>query len=740
MKARPLRFHLAWLALGLLIPLVVFTAGVLDRFAVSQRAAREQGMRETARALALAVDRELGQSIRALEVLSHAEPLSRDDLETFYATCKAVVHSRQPWTLLALVDVDGRMHFTTDRPFGESVSNPVARPYLRRVLETGRPVISDYPFARMQGPPTVVVAMPVFRGERITSVLLAHYSMRHFGNLWTEQRIPSDWVGTLVDEEGVILSRSRAAERLVGTVAPVAFIESMRAAGGEGFFPSVTADGMKAYSAVARSQVVPWTMVFSAPRAIFSAPMERSFLELLVAGLVCCAVAAGWATLMGRRITHPLRALARAATDSAATPAAFTRLSTTGISELEEVRVALARTTALVAEREEALRAKMREAEAARAEAEAANRAKDQFLAMLGHELRNPLSAITSGVKVLSIARDEARRERTRALVERQAFHLARLVDDLLDVARVSSGRITLQKGAMDLGECVHRAVAALESSGRMQAHQLDVKAEPAVMEGDENRLGQVVTNLVSNALKYTPDGGRVTVRTHVDAEQVVLEVSDTGVGLPPEVLPRVFDLFFQADGTLDRSQGGLGVGLTLVKRLVELHGGTVEARSEGASRGSIFTVRLPRGAVAASPHPRTGAEGPGVARRILLVEDHADSRQLVRELLEADGHTVHEAEDGPSGLEKARELRPDVVLLDIGLPGLDGYAVARALRAFAETGRRPRLIALTGYGLKEDRARAIQAGFDEHVVKPVDIVRLREVLSAPGDTMGAAS
>ncbi|QSQ27206.1 response regulator [Pyxidicoccus parkwayensis] len=738
MKARPLRIHLALLALGLLVPLVVFTAGVLDRFATSQRAAREQGMRETARALALAVDRELGQSIRALEVLSHSEPLARGDLETFYATCKAVVRSRQPWTSLALLDAEGRTRFTTDQPFGESVSGTVDRPYLREVLETGRPVISDYPFTRKQGPPTVVVAMPVRDDARVTGVLLAHYSMQHFDRLWSDQRIPREWVGTVVDEEGVILSRSRGAERFVGVSAPQDFITSMRAAGNEGFFPSVTVDGMEAYSAVARSRVVPWTMVFSAPREVFSAPMKRSSLALLVAGLVCCVVAGAWATVMGRRITHPLRALARAATDSAATPEAFTRLDTTAVSELEEVRVALARTTALVAEREAALRAKMREAEAARAEAEAANRAKDQFLAMLGHELRNPLSAITSGVKVLSVARDEARRERTRALVERQAFHLARLVDDLLDVARVSSGRITLQKSTLDLGECVRRAIAALESSGRTQQHELLVDARPAPMEGDENRLYQVVTNLVSNALKYTPAGGRVTVCTRVEAETVVLEVSDTGVGLSPEVVPRVFDLFFQADHTLDRSQGGLGVGLTLVKRLVELHGGAVEARSEGLSRGSTFTVRLPRGVVKETSDSRDGTTGQVVRLRILLVEDHADSRQLVRELLEADGHTVYEAEDGPSGLEKARELRPDVVLLDIGLPGLDGYSVARALRD-SEAGQGPRLIALTGYGLKEDRARAMQAGFDEHVVKPVDIVRLREVLSAPGGEAVAA-
>jgi signal transduction histidine kinase/ActR/RegA family two-component response regulator len=729
MKARPLRFHLALLALGLLVPLGLFGAGAVDRFAEAQWSVREQGMRETARALALAVDRELGQSIRALEVLSYSEPLARGDLATFYATCKSVVRSGQPWSALSLVDVEGRTVFTTDQPFGTGVADTSDRPYVRQVLAQGRPVISDYPFQRRQGPPTVVVAMPVRSGTRVTGVLVALYSMRHFDTLWSEQRVPREWVGSLVDEEGVILSRSREAERFVGTPARPDFIARMRAAS-EDFFPTTTVDGMKAYTAVVRSQVAPWAVAFSAPREYFAVPADRPLLALLIAGLVCCLIAAAWASWVGRRITLPLRALARAATDSAATPAAFTSVGPTGISELEGLRVALARTTALVAEREAALHAKMREAEAARAEAEAANRAKDQFLAMLGHELRNPLSAITSGVKVLSVARDEARRERTRALVERQALHLARLVDDLLDVARVSSGRITLQKGPLDLAECVRRAVTALESSGRTRAHRLTVDVEPAWLSGDESRLSQVVTNLVSNALKYTPEGGHVRVRTRAEGGHAVLEVTDTGVGLPPEVLPRVFDLFFQEDRSLDRSQGGLGVGLTLVKRLVELHGGTVAAASEGPSRGSTFTVRLPRGEVAAAQASPAVAAAPGTGRRLLLVEDHTDSRHMVRQLLEADGHTVFEAEDGPSGLEKAREVRPDAVLLDIGLPGLDGYAVARTLRATAE-GRGLLLIALTGYGLQEDRLRALQAGFDEHLVKPVDLHRLREVLAA---------
>ncbi|NOJ80689.1 hybrid sensor histidine kinase/response regulator [Myxococcus xanthus] len=721
MKPRSLRFYLGFLALGLLVPLVLFAAGAVNRFAASQREARAQGMRETARALALVVERELGQSIRALEVLSHSAPLMQGDLKTFHSTCQAVVASQAQWGSLSLLDVEGRTMFTTDQPFGADLTAPVdERPYVREVVETGRVVISDFPYQRFQGQPTVVVAMPVRRQGVLAGVLVATYAMQHFDKLWDEQRVPGNWVGTLVDEEGVILSRSRGRARFVGTKARPEYIANIRASP-EGFFASQTVDGMKSFAAYARLQVVPWTVSFAGPREVFTASVDQSLAALLIAGLGCCVIATAWAAWVSRRMTRPLRALARAARERPDSADAFTNVGPTGITELEDLRATLALTAAMVMEREDALRAKM-------TEAEAANLAKDQFLAMLGHELRNPLSAITSGVKVLSVTEDAACRERARALVERQAIHLARLVDDLLDVERVSSGRILLQSQAMDLSECVRRAVAALESSGRTQAHQVEVEAPRAWLEGDASRLEQVVTNLVSNALKYTPPGGRIRVVTREEPGHVVLEVSDTGDGLSPELQERVFELFFQAERTLDRAQGGLGIGLTLVKRLVELHGGSVCARSDGLKKGSTFTVRLPRGQVEQAPRLQDAPMAPAPGRHVLLVDDHADSRQLVRELLELDGHTVSEAEDGPSGLARARELRPEVVLLDIGLPGLDGYEVARALRSTDE-GRELMLIAVTGYGLADDRRRALEAGFDEHLVKPVDFTRLRELL-----------
>ncbi|NVI97629.1 response regulator [Myxococcus sp. AM009] len=721
MKPRSLRFYLGLLALGLLVPLVLFAAGAVSRFAVSQREARAQGMRETARALTLVVERELGQSVRALEVLSHSAPLSQGDLETFHATCQAVVASQAQWGSLFLLDVEGRTMFSTDQPFGTDLTALVdERPYVREVVETGRVVISDFPSPRLQGAPTVAVAMPVRRQGVLAGVLVATYAMQHFDKLWDEQRVPGDWLGALVDEEGVILSRSRGRARFVGTKARPEYVERIRASR-EGFFATQTVDGMKSFTAYSRLRLVPWTVSFSGPREVFAASVNQSLFALLIAGLGCCAVATAWAAWVSRRMTRPLRALARAARERPDSADAFTNVGPTGISELEDLRATLALTAAMVMEREAALRTKM-------TEAEAANLAKDQFLAMLGHELRNPLSAITSGVKVLSVTEGAASRERARALVERQALHLARLVDDLLDVERVSSGRILLQKQTMDLSECVRRAVAALESSGRTQAHQVEVEAPRAWLEGDASRLEQVVTNLVSNALKYTPHGGRVRVVTREEPGHVVLEVSDTGDGLSPDLQERVFELFFQAERTLDRAQGGLGIGLTLVKRLVELHGGSVRAHSDGLAKGSTFTVRLPRGQVEQAPVLQDAPVAPASGRHVLLVDDHTDSRQLVRELLEMEGHTVSEAEDGPSGLARARELRPEVVLLDIGLPGLDGYEVARALRSTDE-GRDLVLIAVTGYGLEEDRRRALEAGFDEHLVKPVDLARLRELL-----------
>jgi signal transduction histidine kinase/KaiC/GvpD/RAD55 family RecA-like ATPase/CheY-like chemotaxis protein len=363
-------------------------------------------------------------------------------------------------------------------------------------------------------------------------------------------------------------------------------------------------------------------------------------------------------------------------------------------------------------------------------EQERAVHARDQFLAMLGHELRNPLSAITLATAL--IERNNGNAVKQLAILKRQTEHMARLVDDLLDVARVTAGKIVLRKTSVDVAEMARRSVQAHELTARSQSLRLRMIAPPApvLVEADAVRLEQVITNLLNNAIKYTPPGGEITVEVTAEGERCRLVVADNGTGIAPEVLPTIFDLFSQAERTLDRAQGGLGIGLTLVHRLVELHGGEVTAESAGVGQGARFTIFLPRvESSAASGSAATRSRSLAGRRRVLLVEDMADHREILRELVSSLGHDVEVAEDGLSGFEQALRFHADVMVVDIGLPGIDGYELARRIRA--ALGSHVRLIAVTGYGQPEDRRRALDAGFDIHLTKPVDIDAMQEAIAA---------
>jgi PAS domain S-box-containing protein len=370
-------------------------------------------------------------------------------------------------------------------------------------------------------------------------------------------------------------------------------------------------------------------------------------------------------------------------------------------------------------------------------ETQEADRRKDEFLAMLSHELRNPLAPIRNALHLISLPGAPAETAaRAREVLGRQVQHLVRLVDDLLDVSRVMRGRIELRKEPVELASVVARAVETAQPLIDAAGHQLAVSlpAEPLRVEGDLVRLAQVVANLLNNAAKYTERGGRVTLRVGPADGMAMLSVKDTGIGIAPELLPHVFDLFVQADQSLARSQGGLGIGLTLVRSLTELHGGSVQARSEGPGRGSEFIIRLPllSGQTAAAPPPETdgGAAARPAGRRILVVDDNVDAAESLAALLRLTGHEVWTAYDGPAALDAARTRRPDTVLLDIGLPGLSGYDVARRLRT--EPGlEQALLVAVTGWGQDEDRRRAREAGFDHHLTKPVEPVALEALLAA---------
>jgi len=378
------------------------------------------------------------------------------------------------------------------------------------------------------------------------------------------------------------------------------------------------------------------------------------------------------------------------------------------------------------------------EANRNQARAERANRTKDDFLAMLGHELRTPLSAISNAGQVLEETRDEASAVRARDVIARQVGHITHLINDLLDVERLVAGKIRLHRESLDMADAVRRAVAVFTENASLD-RVIDVTTELVSVNADPVRLEQVLTNIVNNAVKYTPAGGRIKVGLSVDGSEAVLAVEDTGLGISARMLPFIFDMYVQADRTLDRAQGGLGIGLTLVRRLVELHGGTVVAASKGEGHGSSFVIRLPQIEPTQSASPSRRHERRMRSRRVLLIEDGADAREMLRMTLELAGHTVYDAADGIKGLELLKVARPDVAIIDIGLPRLNGYEVAQRIRK-EPYGRSMLLVALTGYDAPGDALRSKAHGFDHHLVKPVDPDRLAHLLSEDRDATRRAS
>ena len=360
---------------------------------------------------------------------------------------------------------------------------------------------------------------------------------------------------------------------------------------------------------------------------------------------------------------------------------------------------------------------------------------RDQFLAMLAHELRNPLAPIRNAAFLLgTLEYNDPVFLKCRAMIEKQARHVTRLVDDLLDVSRLELGKVELRLQSVDVNEALAAAVEACVPMTALHRHTVTLRPwkRALTVRADPTRLEQVIGNLIVNAAKFTPDGGTIVVEATLDENEAVVCVTDNGVGIAPEVLEFVFDLFRQESVTAARTEGGLGIGLTLVKRLMELHGGTVRAYSEGLGCGAKFELRLPIEAAAqGQPSSLAAAVGASAQKRVLIIEDGADARDSLCMLIRAWNHEVMYATNGPDGVQLARERQPDIALIDIGLPGFDGYRVAREIRhEGSEWARQVRLIALTGYGQPADRAKAIDSGFDVHVLKPVDPDKLKELLA----------
>jgi two-component system, sensor histidine kinase len=454
------------------------------------------------------------------------------------------------------------------------------------------------------------------------------------------------------------------------------------------------------------------------------APWERlrDYLTILfvvmIASLVVATLLSGW---LQDAVTAPILEVAQVSREVMDKRDFTLRARKTTEDEIGELVDAFNAMLAEVGRRAEALRE--------------ADRRKDEFLATLAHELRNPLAPIRNALEILRLAGDDpAKSMMAREMMQRQVGQMVRLVDDLLDVSRITTGKLAVRKAVFDLNASVRDAVETVRpfTETRGQKLELDLPRAPLAVEGDRTRLAQVFSNLLNNAAKYTEPHGRIRLALRQEADQAVVSVADTGIGLSAEAIGSIFDMFVQVDRSLERSQAGLGVGLTLARRLVELHAGTIEARSAGPGRGSEFIVRLPLSTVRLQ-EPDSPAGPPGDeahSRRILLVDDNVDFANSLGQLLKAQGHDVRIAYDGAEALAFARDFTPEIAFVDIGMPKVHGYEVARRMRLEPGTAR-CMLVAVTGWGQENDRKRAREAGFDRHLVKPVDPAEIESIVEA---------
>jgi signal transduction histidine kinase/CheY-like chemotaxis protein len=729
MKERPvlLRKRLLYLAAAAIVPLALMSGVSLFALLHQQRQQAERAGIELARALATAVDAELQRSISVLQGLANATTIDRQEIELFYELTRRVLQSNPTWLTVILADPQGRQLTNARFRYGEALPPIVERPSFERVLRTGEPAIGG--LARGTGTQLAVpVRVPVIRGGELRYVLTAAVKPDDFVDIINRQRVPGDWVVSVFDANRMRVARSRQHREYLGSGPAPSLDALMRKGGDEGAGITQVLEGESAYTTYSRSHETGWTVAIGIPRSHVEVVALRSLIVYGGGLIISIALAILAALIVGRGIARPMAELGAAA--RALGRRERLELPHTPIAEIRQVADSLAvaadERTRGEAEREQLL-ARERQA---RAIAEAANRSKDEFLAMLGHELRNPLGAIANAVQLLGAA-DEQTRTHARTVIGRQVQHLARMTDDLLDAARAMTGKIVLQRQPLELADAAARVLSTLRAGGRTGQRRIVQALEPAWVDADPTRIEQIIGNLVGNALKFTPEGGTITVSVAREADDALLRVADTGIGIEPELAARVFEPFVQGERTLDRSQGGLGIGLTLVRRLAELHGGSAAAHSEGEGRGSVFTVRLPAVAAPAATRGRGLAPRSVPARDVLVVEDNDDARETLRRMLELAGHHVRVAVDGAAALSAVESGMPDIALIDIGLPQMDGYEVARRIRADTQ-GKRPFLVAITGYGLPEDRNRSRQAGFDMHLVKPVDSTTLAQVLARP--------
>jgi signal transduction histidine kinase/CheY-like chemotaxis protein len=725
-----------------ILPLALLSGAGLYFLARQQGIQAEQVGIELARSVANAVSTELDRSITVLNTLATTPTLDTLDLATFRLRAVRVLPTQPHWGAVVLSDTTGARLLDTRVPSGAPLTPPVEPESLRRVVEQRQPVIGNLTNHPEEGW-LFPVRVPVIRDGQVRFVLTALVKPDTIHDVVTRQQLPDDWVISIVDARGARVARSRAhLENLGGQLSPSA-AELVARGGTQGFDVTQTLEGDRIYTPFSTIEPSGWVAVLGFPTAAMQGVALRSTAVYGAGVMLSIGLGTLGALAVARSITRPMRELRTAA--EALGRGAPPLAPQTSIAEIREVghavSAAAARLSAVGAERE----ALLRNEQEARAAAEHANQAKEEFMAVLSHGLRTPLNAVYGWARLLQNAelRDEALIARAKDAIVRNADAQVRLIDELLDLARITTGKIQLNTRRVEMADVLHAAVDAVRPAAEAKhivvTTQIDHDVRP--VSGDPARLQQIVWNLLVNAVKFTGDFGKIDLRLHRLDGDLRIIVSDNGRGIAPHLLPRLFEWFRQADSSSTRTHGGLGLGLALVKHLTELHGGTVQAHSDGAGCGSTFTVVLPAADEASAPEPRSAA-GPAAAQtlqkavrldgiRVLVVDNEEDALALSETILSAAGATVRSCTSARQALEVLTEWRPDVLISDIEMPGEDGYSLVRNVRALAtERGGATPAIALSAYGRAQDRVRALSAGFNMHVPKPVDPGELTAIVA----------
>lgn len=720
------------MVLAIFLPIVLAAALVIDKIRQEEHRAALRGLHESARATSLIVDREIQGALSALEVLGNSPHLDARDMKAFYLEAQAI-DTPEVWTVL--LDATGQQIVNTLVPYGTILPPRGAQAQTRteQVLLSQKPMVVGLASGPLTGRLLTSVHVPAKAAGGKSFVVARSFSVDHWKKSALQAGLPEGWILAVLDGAGKFIYRSHQTDERLGTAARPELVAAA-AASHDGLIRHSTLEGIDAYDAFTHSRLTGWTVAIAAPVELIDAPGNRAVGTALGGVSLALMAAALIALAFGRRFIDALKSAGSGAL--ALGRGESLRANKSHIVEVEELNQNLVIASGLQqAEREQrvALEAErlilLQKEITARETAQAQNIAKDQFIAMLGHELRNPLAAISGAVALMDLGvQDTQRGGRTLDIIRRQSGHLGRIVDDLLDVSRLMAGKIKLSLAPLDLAAAVNSCVGAVQSTARAAEHSIVVRTESVWILGDAVRIEQILTNLISNAMKFSPPGKPIVVTVSQEDGRAVVNVRDEGVGMEADLLQRIFEPFVQGPPAVDRLQSGLGIGLALVKQLVELHAGAVVASSDGPRQGSSFTLWIPSISAPSTQTPAVTAGGVQVARRLVYVEDNTDARETMAELLRNIGYEIIDVARGEEVLNHVLSARPDAVILDIGLPDIDGYEVVRRIRANPDSRYVP-VIALTGYGKLRDMNETSAAGFDAHLVKPTDIGELTRTL-----------